>query len=69
MLPPCFSINDLLLASPNPVPFVFVVNNGSNILSIISFGIPGPESANSISIVFVFIYNKDKGNRIRTCKQ
>jgi hypothetical protein len=30
MSPPWFSIIALQLASPSPVPFCFVVNNGSN---------------------------------------
>jgi len=40
----------LHIARPRPVPFAFVVNNGSNIFGTIDFGIPIPESSRSIFI-------------------
>ena len=50
IVPPCVSIIDFTLTSPNPVPCILVVNRGSNILFMISLEISGPESCTSIII-------------------
>ena len=40
--PPCCSIIVLQIARPNPVPFAFVVTNGSKMRVSLSGSIPGP---------------------------
>ena len=50
IVPSCCSTMVLHIARPRPVPFAFVVNNGSNIFGTIDFGIPIPESSRSIFI-------------------
>jgi hypothetical protein len=45
IFPPCCSMIDLQLASPNPVPSCFVVYSGSKIFTNLSCGIPGPLSS------------------------
>lgn len=47
IVPSCDSTIVFTLTKPNPVPCIFVVNSGSNILFIISLGISGPESCTS----------------------
>ena len=51
MVPPCCRMMSLVIASPRPVPWLvgLVVKNGLNILSMISWGIPGPLSLMRIS--------------------
>ena len=44
IVPPCASTIDFTLTRPNPVPFCFVVNNGSKTRGRSSFEIPFPES-------------------------
>ncbi len=47
---------DFTLANPSPVPCCFVVNNGSNIFSMFSFGMPSPESSNSMIRLFFSLF-------------
>jgi hypothetical protein len=49
-LPPWCSIIILQIARPNPVPFAFVVTNGSKMLVSLLGSIPGPVSCNEMEI-------------------
>ena len=49
MLPSLDAIMSLTIDKPRPIPLVFVVKNGSKILSIVSFFIPLPVSVKEIS--------------------
>lgn len=58
MNPPCSLTIDCEIDSPNPVPFVRVVKNGSNIREIASFGIPRP-----VSMIRTWTYRRSGARR------
>jgi hypothetical protein len=54
IFPPWASMIDLHMESPRPIPVDFVVWKGENIASIVSGGMPLPESEIDTTILFEF---------------